>query len=54
MKLTAPQINTTIQRIANILLMKGGFLDNPGLYTGEMGLVLFFARYARYTQNNLF
>lgn len=43
-----------LQRIANILLLNGGFLGNPGLYTGEMGLVLFFARYARFTQNNLF
>ena len=43
-----------LQRIANILLINGGFSDNPGLYTGEMGLVLFFFRYARYTQNNLY
>jgi len=36
------------------LMINGGFLDNPGLYTGETGLVLFFTRYARYTQNDLY
>jgi len=43
-----------IQKISDVLLMNGGFLSNPGLYTGEMGLVLFFTRYARYTQNDLY
>ena len=43
-----------LQRISNILMINGGFLDNPGLYTGEMGLVLFFFRYARFTQNGLY
>ena len=47
-------IQLTIHQISDILLMNGGFLNNPGLYTGEMGLVLFFARYARYTQNDLY
>ena len=42
-----------IQRISNILLINSGFLDNPGLFTGEMGLVLFFFRYARYSKNEL-
>lgn len=45
---------TYLQRISNFLLINGGFLDNSGLYTGEIGLVLFFFCYARYTQNNLF
>ena len=48
------QLKSCLQRISNILLINGGFLDNPGLYTGEMGLVLFFFHYARYTQNTLF
>jgi len=43
-----------LQRIINILLINGGFLENVGLYTGEMGLVLFFFRYARYTGNGLY
>jgi len=47
-------IKLTVRQISDVLLMNGGFLSNPGLYTGEMGLVLFFARYARYTQNDLY
>jgi len=46
--------NQTIQQICDVLLLNGGFLSNPGLYTGEMGLVLFFTHYARYTQNDLY
>ena len=48
------QTKSYLQRIANILMLNGGFLVNPGLYTGEMGLVLFFFRYGRYTSNKLF
>ena len=40
-----------LQRIANILLINGGFLKNPGLYTGEMGLALFFYYYAKHTED---
>jgi len=29
-------------------------LGNPGLYSGEMGLVLFFYRYSRFSQNDLY
>ena len=47
-------IQSALQRISNILLINGGFVDNPGLYFGEMGLVLFFFRYARYTGNELY
>ena len=47
-------VKLIVQQIADVLLMNGGFLSNPGLYTGEMGLVLFFTRYARYTQNDLY
>ena len=49
-----PNIQFALQRISNILLLNGGFLNNPGLFTGETGLILFFARYARYAQNNLY
>ena len=48
------QIMNFLQRISSILIINGGFLSNPGLYTGEMGLVLFFFRYARFSQNELF
>lgn len=43
-----------LQRISNVLLINGGFMDNPGLYTGEMGLALFFSHYARFSQNELY
>jgi len=43
-----------LKQISNILLINGGFLKNPGLYAGEMGLVLFFFHYSRYTQNDLY
>jgi len=54
MQLDEQQIKTVLQRISNILLINGGFLNNLGLFTGEMGLVLFFFRYARFNQNSLY
>ena len=48
------QIKSHLQRISNTLLINGGFLNNPGLYSGEMGLALFFAQYARFSQNELY
>lgn len=48
------EIQRTLQQISDVLLINGGFLDNPGLFSGEMGLVLFFTRYARYTRNDLY
>ena len=48
------QIISFIKCISNILLINGGFLDSPGLYTGEMGLVLFFFRYAYFSKNELY
>ncbi|MCL1937162.1 MAG: hypothetical protein FWF52_02055 [Candidatus Azobacteroides sp.] len=47
-------IYTCLQHISNTLLINGGFLPNLGLYTGNMGLVLFFYRYARLTQNEIY
>jgi len=46
MELTEQQRNKCVRRISQILLINGGFMDNPGLFTGEMGLALFFFRYA--------
>ena len=54
MKADEQEIKLILRQIADVLLINGGFLNNPGLYTGEMGLVLFFARYARFTQNDLY
>ena len=48
------QYQLHLQQISDLFLINGGYLDNPGLYTGEMGLALFFARYARFTQNELY
>ena len=47
-------IQSYLRQISDILLINGGFLDSPGLYTGEMGLVLFLSRYARFTQNKIY
>ena len=54
MKQNEKSITGYLRRLSNILLINGGFLDNPGLYTGETGLVLFFFRYADYTKNELY
>lgn len=48
------QIKSYLQRIVNKLLINGGFLGFPGLYNGEMGLVIFFTRYGRIMQNELY
>ena len=47
-------IKSVLQRISNTLMINGGFLDNPGLYAGEMGIVLFFSNYYFFTQNDLY
>lgn len=43
-----------LQQISRILLINGGCSENPGLYDGQMGLILFFLKYARFTQNELY
>lgn len=43
-----------LSRIANHLILNTSFLDNLGLYHGKMGIVLFFAHYAKYTGNSLY
>ena len=48
------EIESIIRQIADLLMVNGSFLLNPGLFYGDMGLVLFFTRYARYTQNELY
>jgi len=42
MKKNEQSILACLPRISNILLINGGFLSNLRLYSGEMGLVLFF------------
>lgn len=43
-----------LTRIANHLIMNASFLTDLGLYHGKMGIVLFFAHYARYTGETLY
>ena len=54
MRANEQDVSLIIRQISDVLMINGGFLRNQGLYTGEMGLVLFFARYARHTQNDLY
>jgi len=54
MKYRKEDIELKVRQISDILLINGGFLNNPGLFSGEMGIVLFFTRYARLTQNDLY
>jgi len=46
--------NDLLPRIARHLIMHTSFIPNMGLYHGKMGIVLFFAHYARYTGNPLY
>ena len=48
------EIKSYLLRISNILLINGGLLGNPGLYTGDMGIVLFFYLYARFSKCEIF
>jgi len=48
------ELNTYLHRISNTLMINGGFLGNSGLYSGEMGLVLFFYHYARSIKNEIY
>jgi hypothetical protein len=43
-----------VLRIARHLIMHASFLTDLGLYHGKMGIVLFFAHYARYTGESLY
>ena len=38
-----------LERIATLLIIQTSAMDDVGLYYGKMGIVLFFAHYARYT-----
>ena len=46
--------NAFLERISRHMIMHASFLPNIGLYHGKMGIVLFFAHYARYTGNTLY
>jgi len=46
--------NTLLLRIARHLIMQASFISDLGLYHGKMGIVIFFAHYARYTGEPLY
>lgn len=46
--------NILLKRIVNHLILHASFTDDVGLFHGKMGIILFFAHYARYTGNHLF
>ena len=43
----------TLKRIANHLIINSSFIEDLGLYNGKMGIVLFFAHYARFVNNSV-
>jgi hypothetical protein len=43
-----------LQRISNILMINGWFLDDSGLFSGEMGIALFFLNYASFKKNAVY
>ena len=46
--------NKLLQQIADHLILNASTSSNIGLYHGKIGAVLFFAHYARYTENKLY
>lgn len=46
--------NISLKRIVNHLILHSSSTDDVGLFHGKMGIILFFAHYARYTGNHLF
>lgn len=53
-KLKAASDNKLLSRIANHLIMNASQINDLGLYHGKMGIVLFFAHYARYTGKSIY
>ena len=43
-----------LQQVADHLIIQSSGLSDLGLYHGKMGIVLFFAHYARYTKNHVY
>lgn len=46
--------NDYIFCIARHLITNSSYIDNLGLYDGKMGIVIFFAHFARYTQKKIY
>ena len=45
---------TLLSRIARHILIHSSFLQDPGLYHGKMGIVLFLVHYARYSNEMIY
>ena len=43
-----------LMQIARHLILNSSYLDNLGLFHGKIGIVLFFAHYAKYSANSLY
>lgn len=46
--------NNYLQRIARHLIINSSYTDKLGLYDGKMGILIFFAHFARYTQKKVY
>ncbi|MDH6533771.1 hypothetical protein D0T51_02060 [Parabacteroides sp. 52] len=51
---TKTEKDEMLLRIARHLILNASFLTDLGLYHGKMGIVLFFAHYARYTGETIY
>lgn len=49
MKKTHPEQKDFLSSVSKHLIINASFLDDPGLYNGKMGIVLFFAHYAKWS-----
>lgn len=49
-----PVSSDTIRRMVEHLILNGSFTSDLGLFHGKMGIVIFFAHYARWTGNALY
>lgn len=47
-------VGLRLRRIADVLFLNAGFIDNPGLLKGKMGIALFLYKYARNTGSEIY
>lgn len=47
-------ITDRLQKLVNILSLNAGFIENPGLGKGKLGIAILFYSYARYSTNKWF
>jgi hypothetical protein len=49
-----PPVDLRLHRIADVLLLNGNFIYNPGLLNGKMGIAIFLYHYAQQTGNEIY